>query len=200
MFTLLPAVQSECDEHHYHYTPRLRTQAVEALSMLRKGVFVPPPVPPRCVPAFAGLRELPRCPAVLALIHTVLTNASGGYDAETKTWLETRKNLVSERLVKLALHLLVSAFRDEENGAVGAAAAVPFATELTAFAHNGLPLVAVLQRLLSVSFWLTTTGTHRFAGHIEWLFVRLRHATDEPTRTALAAFGVCLYRVFPIFL
>jgi hypothetical protein len=43
---------------------------------------------------------------------------------------------------------------------------------------------------LSVNFWLTATGSHRFAGQVEWLFAQLRCVTDTSTRANLVAFGV----------
>lgn len=185
-YALKPSSHPQFNEFFYHYTARQRSQAEEAMAAVTKDAYLPPPPPPRPTLAFASLRGFTTSAAVLRLIHVILMRAGGGWDAAAQLWQDRDHNLVNERMVRQALHLLTLAFLDNSE----TVETTQLVVRLMESVHHGVPLPRVLLRLQLVPFWLTSGGRHRFGARLEWLLASFRHVSNPDVRVGLEVMGL----------
>ena len=105
MYTLKAELWTEVDPYFYHYTPKSRAQVetLKAERIIKDGAFQPSPSPPRLTETFAGLDLYSTHPAVLNLVHCIVTRAAGWHNG---AWGAPSK-VINDNLISIALHMLV---------------------------------------------------------------------------------------------
>ena len=143
------------------------------------------PAPPPPSSTFAALPGILHHASVLSIAHTVLVRAAGGF--VKGAWTTGAEKLVSDGLVSIALHVLVSAMREDS---IRSSPTVPLAQlAICEYTSQGVSLLQVLAKLASS----LTAPTQKFSVlTIQWIFNTLSLSGQPVIIEALKHAGVAV--------